>query len=536
MNRIEKIFKISKLFLCGVFSNKINPKTSRLFFWILNDLNIIGKKVIGKIESLDIFLNIFFEIFPKMNIFTNSTKKIVNFYKNGIPIKVSYFEKNKNSGEKKQLIKNENRKLRFVDFAGIENFLPEIQKFIICPIVNFRLYRDKNLKASNGILLSGPSGSGKTLLVHVIAGELNLPIFYLSLYKINNSVSGIDGKKIQNLFNLASKNSPSIILIEELDTIASNAEHYSNVYEKKLLQQLILCIDKIKKNTEICVMIFATARSSEQIDGVVRRPGRIDNEIKFNIPCFSTRLKLIENMSSKFSFDDDFKPNSLALTTKGYVSGDLFHLLSLAASFTVFRLSYTLISSNYRKKIPLQNLDIMINIQDLDKAKILIDSGLIKNGFNMIPEVQWSEIGALDQVKRVLSKYIVEPIKFPYKKLDAHDNGFGILLYGPPGCGKTLLVSAIVRESGANFIFVKGPEILNKFLGESEKGIRNIFSRAKLFNPTIIFFDEFDSVAAKRELVQGSNNSSSSDRVVNQLLTEIDSIEKKKKNLFYRSN
>ena len=280
------------------------------------------------------------------------------------------------------------------------------------------------------------------------------------------------------------------------------------------------------------MIIIGATNFLDQLDDSIRRPGRFDKEIKFKIPSFLTRLKIIQNLLVKSSFNFKFNTHSLALATKGFVSGDLFQLISFAASFSVSRLSRTLIKSNYREKEKTKDFNFFITQKDLDKAKKLIDPGLLKNGFNSVPEIWWSDIGALDKIKKVLSKYIIEPIRFPLKRISNHNQGVGLLLYGPPGCGKTLLINAAVRESGANFIFVKGPEILNKFLGESEKGIRKIFLRAKLFDPTIIFFDEFDSVASKRELSQESPGSLSNDRIVNQLLTEIDSIEKGKKIYF----
>jgi len=438
-------------------------------------------------------------------------------------------EKLKNTGLK--YFNNYHKKYRFTDYAGIEEFFSNIQELIIWPTLNYRLYGKRNIETSKGILLSGPPGCGKTLLVHVLAGELNLPIFYLTPHKISNPLSGLNEKKIQNLFQVASKNSPSIIFIDNIDIIAIKKDNNSHDYEKKLLYQLMSSIDEIRTNRDICVIIIGATNYLDQLDDSVRRTGRFDKEIKFKIPSFSTRFKILRGLESNSSFIFDFNVQSLGLKTKGYVSGDLFQLISIASSFTVSRLGRTLIRGKYREK---NNNDFrfLISQRDLDKAKNLIDPGLLKNGFNTVPEINWSDIGSLDQIKKVLSRYIIEPIRFPYKKIVNSDRGIGILLYGPPGCGKTLLVNAVVHESGANYIFVKGPEVLNKFLGESEKGIRKIFCRAKLFDPTIIFFDEFDSVASKRELFQESTGSSSNDRVVNQLLTEIDSIKEGKRVFF----
>jgi len=520
---LQNFFKSTKLIICGVHSIVVGMKISLFFSFNLINLSYV-KKNLEKNEKMIEFSKIrFFIIFPD----SNPLKTLIQV-NNNLRIKSNASKKEiykVNKIEKINLspFNNFNKKYRFTDYAGIEDLFSNIQELIIWPTLNYRLYGRRDLETSKGILLSGPTGCGKTLLVHAIAGELNLPIFYLTPNKISNPLSGLNEKKIQNLFRIAAKNSPSIIFIDDIDTIALKRDFNSRDYEKKIIYQLMYSIDELRVNRDICVIIIGATNYLDQLDDSIRRPGRFDKEIEFKIPSFTTRFKILKDLKYNSSFFFDFDVQSLALKTKGYVSGDLFQLISISASFTISRLGRTLIKGKYREK---NNDDVkfLITQRDLDKAKTLIDPGLLKNGFTTVSKISWSDIGALDQIKKVLSRYIIEPIRYPCKKIDNVKRGIGILLYGPPGCGKTLLVNAVVHESGANFIFVKGPEVLNKFLGESEKGIRKIFSRAKLFDPTIIFFDEFDSLASKRELFQESTSSSSNDRVVNQLLTEIDSI------------
>ena len=522
MNLVENGFKICKLVFCGIYPLIKDLKIPFLLTMDSKNFSFEQNLTTKKIKKFNFKETKFVEFFKKIKISENKIDEKLRksiLYTVKKPNKKNYF-----------LPDNIHRKYRFTDYAGIEEFLPDIQELIIWPTLNYRLYGEKNINSSKGVLFSGPPGCGKTFLVNVIAGELNLPIFHLSPHKFSNPISGLNEKKIQKIFDNASANSPSIIFIDEIDTILSKRDADSRYLDKNLFSQLLFLIDEIRKNKKICVILIGATNFLDQIDDAVRRPGRFDKEIKFKIPSFSTRLKILKGLLLKYSFN--FNVHSLALTTKAFLSGDLFQLISTAASLTVSRLSRTLGNSNYRERKINDNLKFLINQKDLNKAKRLVDPGLLKNGFNDVPMVFWSDIGALDGIKKVLSKYIIEPIRFPNRNSLNRNQGIGILLYGPPGCGKTLLVNAVVRESGANFVFVKGPEILDKFLGESEKGIRKIFSRAKLFDPTIIFFDEFDSVASKRELFQDSIGSLSNDRIVNQLLTEIDSLEKGKRIYF----
>lgn len=337
--------KFAKLLLCGIYSIFKDSKIPFLFSFYSTNFSFIQK--IDKSRRNFVFFSEkkFLKIFPKIKTLKDRDIKL----KNNFEKKISYlqFKSNKQSSSKYRIF---GKKLRFTDFAGIEEFLPEIREFIILPVINYRLFQETNLDTSKGILLKGPSGSGKTLLVHVIAGELNLPIFYLSSQKIICSVSGINGKKIQNIFKLASDNSPSILFIDEIENFAPKKESGLRDYEKNLSYQFLTLIDELKNNKEICVILMGATSFIDQVDDSIWRPGRFDNEIKFKVPAYSTRLKIINNLRTSSSFFFDFEPKVLASSTKNYLSGDLFRLISVSANLSLSRLSRTLLKTSFCEK------------------------------------------------------------------------------------------------------------------------------------------------------------------------------------------
>ena len=320
---MKQTFKITKLILCGLipfsidsffpFSYRINSKG------FLKNINLKSRKINYSIVQKSKFL----EKIMSQKKFSTKLRKEKKIFTDD---PVNYVTTKINPTDKI-------KKYRFSDYAGIEDFFFDIQEFIIWPTLNYRLYRNRHIETSKGILLNGPPGCGKTFLVNVIAGELNLPVFYLSPYKISNPISGVNEKKVQNLFKMASINSPSILFIDEIDSIIPKKDSSSRETEKKIVNQLTFSIDGIRKNKDICVIIIAATNSLEQMDDSIRRPGRIDTEIKFRIPSYLSRLKILKNLLSQCTFDLDFQIDTLALITKGYVSGDLFHLMSTAVSF-----------------------------------------------------------------------------------------------------------------------------------------------------------------------------------------------------------
>ena len=346
---MRKFYKLCKLLLCGVY-NFLRDKELPSYFLIFVNHNFLNNGFLDKNKKyVDLSKTKFLEMFPKIKFIKYLKEDILNFNEN-CTIKNENLIKNKFSFLTHQKVAfGKNGNYRFSDYAGMKNFLQYIQELIILPIINFRLYKEENLELSRGIILNGPPGCGKTFLVDVIGGELNLPIFYLFPHKLSNPLSGINEKKIQKLFEMASKNSPSILFIDDIDLLALKRDNGSREHEKKLFSQLLFSLDELKKNKRVCVIVLGATNFLDQLDDSIRRPGRFDKEINFKIPSVSTRLEIIKSLGTKFSFS--FDTESLALETKGYVSGDLFNLISIAASFTISRLSKTLIASCYREKI-----------------------------------------------------------------------------------------------------------------------------------------------------------------------------------------
>jgi SpoVK/Ycf46/Vps4 family AAA+-type ATPase len=437
--------------------------------------------------------------------------------------------KKKNS--KKQVGKNRFSSEKFPavqyrDYAGIERFFPDIQEQIEWPLVYSELYKKSGIAVSKGVLFNGITGTGKTLLAHAIAGELRIPFFYFSLSNITSSIKGNTEKSLKKIFWEAEKNCPSIIFIDELDSIAPNKENNIKEFDKKIASQLLICIDEIRLVKNKPVVILAATNDPENIDPLLRRPGRFDKEINLTLPDYENRIHILNHFCKKMVFHDDLTFEKIAFKTQGYTSGDLFYLINMLSKEAIFRTSSKLFYGKYRNALFTHINLLLIKLVDFKKVMEKIKPGILRNGFNLAIKTNWNEIGGLEKIRKIFCEYVINPIQRIGVKIGKFENKIGLLLFGPPGCGKTLIARATAYESGSNYISIKGPEILNKFLGESEKSIREIFKKARLCPPAIIFFDEFDSIAGKRG-VSGDKESfsSSSDRIVNQLLTEMDGIE-----------
>lgn len=430
------------------------------------------------------------------------------------------------SSEKTQLNFNPQKEkfpaVQYIDFAGIKPFLSEIQELIEWPLLHWGLYQSPGIFSTRGILLTGPSGTGKTYLAHVIAGELRLPLLYVSAASIVCSVRGDGEKKIREIFLKAGKLSPSLIFIDEIDTISNQKENFSKETEKRILSQLLICLDKLRLKKNKKVIVLAATNRINDIDGSLRRPGRFDKEIKFSFPDYPARLEILQLFTSKLLLESYIDIENLALKTKGFTSGDLSELVKFAAMAAISRTGAKFLKGKYRSKNIKKFSFFGINQIDLERSIFSISPGVFRQGFAPPMEKSWKEVGGMEKTRKILSKYIIQPIKKPLNFLGEKKRQFGVLLYGPPGCGKTLVAQALAFESGASFISIKGPELLDKFLGESEKAIRSLFQKARTCPPSIIFFDEFDSIATKRSSLGNSSSQGATDRVVNQLLTEMD--------------
>jgi SpoVK/Ycf46/Vps4 family AAA+-type ATPase len=418
--------------------------------------------------------------------------------------------------------------VRYIDFAGINRILKQIQELIEWPLRHYKIYQKLKVSPSKGILLYGQPGTGKTFLAHVIAGELNIPIINVTPSEFVSSMIGNSEKKIRSIFNYAEKNAPCIVFIDEIDGIAQSRDFSAKEVERRTIGQLLISIDNIRTRDNAPVFIIAATNQVEHIDQAFRRPGRFDHEIKLEIPNQSERFLMLIHFVKHIKLSSEIDLIEIARKTKGFVSGDLSALIKNIYTAAISRICTTTFKGQYRLKNDNFLFDFTIKLIDFEKGFTRTEPVLLRQGFLNIQEIFWNQIGALYSIRMVLSKYIIEPIKKFSKLGYVNDKGIGVLLYGPPGCGKTLIAQATACESSANYIAIKGPEILDKFLGESEKTIRLIFSRARSCAPTIIFFDEIDSITAKRCDGQMFSQNGVSDRIVNQLLTEMDGVDKKK--------
>ena len=376
--------------------------------------------------------------------------------------------KKKNS--KKQVGKNRFSSEKFPavqyrDYAGIERFFPDIQEQIEWPLVYSELYKKSGIAVSKGVLFNGITGTGKTLLAHAIAGELRIPFFYFSLSNITSSIKGNTEKSLKKIFWEAEKNCPSIIFIDELDSIAPNKENNIKEFDKKIASQLLICIDEIRLVKNKPVVILAATNDPENIDPLLRRPGRFDKEINLTLPDYENRIHILNHFCKKMVFHDDLTFEKIAFKTQGYTSGDLFYLINMLSKEAIFRTSSKLFYGKYRNALFTHINLLLIKLVDFKKVMEKIKPGILRNGFNLAIKTNWNEIGGLEKIRKIFCEYVINPIQRIGVKIGKFENKIGLLLFGPPGCGKTLIARATAYESGSNYISIKGPEILNKFLG-----------------------------------------------------------------------
>jgi ribosome biogenesis ATPase len=410
-------------------------------------------------------------------------------------------------------------KINLSNLGGMEEIIKELQDIISLPLNNYNLYKKLNILPIKGILLCGPPGCGKTTLAYAIGGQFKIPFYKITGPDIISSLSGESEQIIRNLFNNVIQNAPSILFIDEIETILGKREQANKEMERRIVAQIMTCIDDINDKflSELNNPVFIIGATSkpEFIDMSMRRSGRFDKEIHIGFPSLEMREKMIRKITEKNLINDNVNYYNLAKLTPGYLAADLQSLVRTAGHHAIKRCVENNININ------LVNLDNC----DFEYAIKMIQPTSKREGFSTIPNVSWDNIGGLKDLRNELYYDIVMPILEPKKlKLIGINKAIGVLLYGPPGCGKTLLAKAVANEAKANFISIKGPELLNKYVGESERAIRLLFIRAKNSSPCIIFFDELDALVPKRS----NENNNSSERVVNQLLTEMDGLEDRK--------
>ncbi len=412
------------------------------------------------------------------------------------------------------------QQITYDDVGGLDDELKRIREMIELPLKHPELFDRLGIGAPRGVLLYGPPGTGKTLIAEAVANESGASLFSVRGPEIMGQYYGQSEERLRDIFQEASQNTPSIVFLDEIDSIAPNRDSVYGEVERRVVAQLLTLMDGLGDRGNV-IVIGATNRE-DSIDPALRRPGRFDREIEIGVPGRKGRRDILDVHTRDMPLDASVDLDALAAMTQGFVGADLAALCREAAMHC---LSSRMREMDLDKPVPSQILENMkVGMDDFTEALNDVEPSGMREVLVEIPKVSWSDVGGLDDVRREISEMLVpEEGNSAYDRLGIRP-GKGVLLYGPPGTGKTLIAKAVANESGTNFISVNGPEVASKWLGESERAIRQIFKRAKQMAPCIIFFDEIDSIAP----VRGAGDSSSWERVVAQLLTSMDGVESMK--------
>jgi ribosome biogenesis ATPase len=458
---------------------------------------------------------------------------------------------------------------RYSDIGGVEPILQSVRELIEYPLAHPEIYTHIGVEPPRGILLHGPPGCGKTLLANAMAGQLGVAFLKISAPEIVSGMSGESEQKVREIFQAAIDNAPAILFIDEVDAIMSKRDSNARGMEKRIVAQLLTCMDglSMENTNNKPVMVIGATNRPDSLDSALRRAGRFDREICMGVPDQASRERILRVMTTKMRLDGEFDFLSIAKLTPGYVGADIRSLTKEAAVIAINRIFKDVLKLDHvgvsveangdaaegvmtavaPSPAPLlaqavdggissgspltsEQLDpLSVTMSDFLAAVRIVQPSSKREGFATVPDVSWKDIGALGAIREELTLSILEPIANPerFEQLGLSMPA-GVLLYGPPGCGKTLLAKAIANESGANFISVKGPELLDKYIGESERAVRQVFERARASSPCVVFFDELDSLCARRGGASGESGGGVSDRVVNQLLTELDGADSRK--------
>ncbi|EMA57801.1 CDC48 family AAA ATPase [Halorubrum lipolyticum] len=409
----------------------------------------------------------------------------------------------------------------YEDIGGLDSELEQVREMIELPMRHPELFKRLGIDPPKGVLLHGPPGTGKTLIAKAVANEIDANFHTISGPEIMSKYYGESEEKLREVFEEASEESPAIIFMDELDSIAPKREDAGGDVERRVVAQLLSLMDGLEERGEV-VVIGATNRV-DAIDPALRRGGRFDREIEVGVPDRDGRKEILQVHTRNMPLVDEIDLDEYADNTHGFVGADLESLAKESAMHALRRI---------RPEIDLESdeidADVLNSIQvtesDFKEAMKGIEPSALREVFVEVPDVSWDQVGGLEETKERLRETIQWPLEYPevFEELDMQA-AKGVLMYGPPGTGKTLLAKAVANEAESNFISIKGPELLNKFVGESEKGVREVFSKARENAPTIVFFDEIDSIATERG--KNSGDSGVGERVVSQLLTELDGLE-----------
>jgi transitional endoplasmic reticulum ATPase len=416
-------------------------------------------------------------------------------------------------------------RISYEDIGGLGREIRKIREMIELPMKYPQVFERLGIDPPKGVLLHGPPGCGKTLIARAVANETDAYFRTISGPEIMNKFYGQSEANLRKIFDEASAKAPSIIFLDEIDAIAPKREEMGGEkqVEKRVVAQLLALMDGLSSRGQ--VIVIGATNIPNVLDPALRRPGRFDREIEIGIPDMNGRLAILDVHTRGMPLAEDVDVKRLAEITHGFVGADL-EALSREAAMATLRKIFPRIDFEL-EEIPYETLmKLQVSMDDFMEALREVEPSAIREVFTEVPDVKWSDVGGLEEVKRVLKETIEWPLKYDalFKQAGTAPSK-GILLHGPPGSGKTLLAKAVASESEVNFISVKGPELMSKWVGESEKGVREIFKKAKQASPCIIFFDEIDSVAPKRGL---DGSSHVVDRVISQFLTELDGIEELK--------
>jgi transitional endoplasmic reticulum ATPase len=413
-------------------------------------------------------------------------------------------------------------RVTYEDIGGLRNEIQKVREMIELPIRHPEIFERIGIEAPKGVLLYGPPGTGKTMLAKAVASETNASFFSIGGPEIMSKFYGESEERLRDTFKEAQENAPSIIFIDEIDSIAPKREEVSGDVEKRVVSQLLTLMDGLASRGKV-VVIGATNRP-DALDPALRRPGRFDREIEIGIPDTTGRSDILQIHTRGMPLTEDVDLESLSKVTHGFVGADLEAVCKEAAIRAVRRILPEI--NMEQSKIPIETLNkIKIKGTDFQDALKEIQPSALREVHVQRPNVIWTDVGGLAEVKEEL----IEAIEWPLKHSDLFNQADiqppkGLLLYGPPGTGKTMIAKAVATTSEANFISIKGPELLSKWVGESEKGVREVFRKARQASPCIVFFDELDSVAPRRSGGDGGD-SHVMQRIVSQLLTEMDGLE-----------
>jgi len=408
------------------------------------------------------------------------------------------------------------------DVGGLTDEIQRIREMVELPLKHPELFHRLNIDPPKGVLFHGPSGTGKTLMAKAVSQESNANFITINGPEIMSKFYGASEGRLRDIFREAEESAPSIIFIDEIDSIAPKRVDTSGEVERRVVSQLLSLMDGLRGRGEI-ICVGATNRVNA-IDEALRRPGRFDREIEFGVPNVKGRKEIFQIHTRGMPLEEDINLDDYAEITHGFVGADIMAVCREAAMQALRRI---LPKINLDEPIPSEIIqEIKIQNDDFIQALNMIEPSAMREVMVEIPDIAWEDVGGLDDIKNELKEAVEWPLKYPklFEKAGIRPLN-GILLFGPPGCGKTLLAKAIATETKTNFITVKGPELFSKWVGESERSVRNIFRKARQAAPSIIYFDEIDAISSFRGM---SESTALRDSIVNQILVEMDGIENRK--------